>query len=80
MKWNVGSLIKQQRAIAVAAILLVQSLGVFAYVRSTRREPKSSCYQVQRSEFLDVLQFRGDLKALKSVTISAPPDVGMLQS
>jgi RND family efflux transporter MFP subunit len=34
---------------------------------------------VQRAEFLDVVQFRGDIKALKSVTISAPPNVGMLQ-
>lgn len=63
----------------VAILLLVASLGLFAYVRSTRREPNLPAYQVQRSEFLDVLQFRGDVKAQKSVTISAPPDVGMLQ-
>lgn len=79
MKWNPRSLVKERRAIAVAALLLAASLGLFAYVRSTRREPNLPAYQVQRSEFLDVLQFRGDLKALKSVTISAPPDVGMLQ-
>lgn len=80
MKSNaMGSLIKKRRSIAVGAILLVASLGLFAFVRSTRREPDLPAYQVQRSEFLDVLQFRGDFKALKSVTISAPPDVGMLQ-
>jgi HlyD family secretion protein len=78
MKLSVSSL-KQPAVIGVAALLLTASLGLFAYVRSTRREPNIPAYQVQRSEFLDVLQFRGDLKALKSVTISAPPDVGMLQ-
>jgi HlyD family secretion protein len=79
MKWTVRSLIKERRAVGVAAILLAASLGLFAYVRSTHREPNLPAYQVQRSEFLDVLQFRGELKALKSVSISAPPDVGMLQ-
>jgi HlyD family secretion protein len=79
MRWTARSLIKERRALGVAALLLAASLGLFAYVRSTRREPNLPAYQVQRSEFLDVLQFRGDLKALKSVTISAPPDVGMLQ-
>jgi RND family efflux transporter MFP subunit len=34
---------------------------------------------VQPAEFLDSIQFRGDVKALKSITISAPPDVGALQ-
>ncbi len=79
MKWTLRSIIKDRKAIGVAAILLAASLGLFAYVRSAHREPDLPAYQVQRSEFLDVLQFRGELKALKSVTISAPPDVGMLQ-
>jgi len=79
MKWTARSLIKERRTLGVAAVLVAASLGLFAFVRSTRREPNLPAYQVQRSEFLDVLQFRGDLKALKSVTISAPPDVGMLQ-
>jgi HlyD family secretion protein len=79
MKSTLRRLMKERNAIGVAAILLAASLGLFAYFRSTRREPDLPAYQVQRSEFLDVLQFRGELKALKSVTISAPPDVGMLQ-
>ena len=48
-------------------------------MRTVRKEPPVPSFQVQRAEFLDVLQFRGEVKALKSVTISAPPDVGMLQ-
>src|ERR1019366_8064470 len=36
-------------------------------------------FQVKRDEFLDVLQFRGELKAMKSVSITAPADAGDLQ-
>ena len=59
--------------------MLPLALDRLRSLRSTRREPNLPAYQVQRLEFLDVLQFRGDLKAIKSVTMSAPPDVGMLQ-
>ena len=38
-----------------------------------------SDYEVKRGEFLDSLQFRGEVKALKSVTISAPAEAGDLQ-
>jgi len=34
---------------------------------------------VQRGEFLDVLQFRGEIKAMKAVSISAPGNAGDLQ-
>ena len=34
---------------------------------------------MKRGEFLDSLQFRGEVKALKSVTISAPAEAGDLQ-
>jgi RND family efflux transporter MFP subunit len=34
---------------------------------------------VQRGEFLDAVQFRGQLKAMKSVTITAPANAGDLQ-
>ena len=75
----VSSFLKEHRRIAVAAVLLAGSLGLFGWVRSVKREPTLPAFQVQRAEFLDVLQFRGELKALKSVSIAAPPDVGMVQ-
>lgn len=78
MTWTMRGLVKQ-RNVVVIALLVAASLGLFAYVRSNRREPNLPAYQVQRAEFLDVLQFRGAVKALKSITIAAPPDVGMLQ-
>jgi HlyD family secretion protein len=73
-----GKLPKRRRVITLS-ILAACSIAVFGWVRTGRREPPIASFQVQRAEFLDVVQFRGDLKALKSVTISAPPNVGLLQ-
>ena len=69
----------QRRTLVTLAVLVACSLGLFGWVSTARREPPVPSFQVQRAEFLDVLQFRGDVKALRSITISAPPNVGMLQ-
>jgi multidrug resistance efflux pump len=74
-----GKVLKRRRTVIALSILAASSLGVFGWVRTVRREPPIASFQVQRADFLDVVQFRGDVKALKSVTISAPPNVGMLQ-
>jgi HlyD family secretion protein len=47
--------------------------------RITPKAPTVPTFQVKRGEFLDVLQFRGQLKAMKSVTITAPSNAGDLQ-
>lgn len=70
---------KDHKAIAVVIILATASVAVFGWVRSTKTAPTVSSFQVERAEFLDVLQFRGELKALKTVTISAPAQVESLQ-
>jgi HlyD family secretion protein len=43
------------------------------------KSPTVPTFQVKRGEFLDVLEFRGQLKAMKSVTITAPANAGDLQ-
>ena len=73
------TLFRDHRKLAIGAALVATSVGVFGWVRSVKREPNLPNFQVQRAEFLDVLQFGGELKALKSVTIAAPPDTGSLQ-
>ena len=70
---------QKHRAIAVVAILAACSIGLFGWVRNVHREPTVPSFQVQPGEFLDAVQFRGEMKALRSVTISAPPGVGTLQ-
>ena len=36
-------------------------------------------FEVKREEFIDSVQFRGEVKAMKSLTISAPAEAGDLQ-
>lgn len=65
-------------------LLLVLALAagggtVFAWVHASRHAPPVPTLQVKRGEFLDVIQLRGELKAMKSITASAPANVGDLQ-
>src|SRR5437016_9891724 len=71
----------RQRRVLVVAILVVAGSGVVlgAAVRYSRRSPSLPTLEVKREEFLDSLQFRGEVKALKSITISAPSEAGDLR-
>jgi HlyD family secretion protein len=64
----------RHKAIVVIAALVAASVALFGMVRSLHHAPTVATYQVKRGEFLDVLQFRGEMKAMKSVTIAAPAD------
>ncbi len=64
--------------IAVAAAVVVAS-GGFAAVRLANPAVKVPTGEVKRGDFVDSLQLRGETKALKSVTISAPFRAGQLQ-
>jgi len=77
-QWILNALGKQ---IALAAILALAlgSAAVFALVHTSKKAPSLPTFQVKRGEFLDVIQFRGELKAMKSVTIIAPANAGDLQ-
>src|SRR5712692_713219 len=69
-----------QRKVLVVAILVVAGSGVvLGAVRYSRRSPSLPTLEVKREDFLDSLQFRGEVKALKSITISAPAEAGDLQ-
>jgi RND family efflux transporter MFP subunit len=52
---------------------------VFGVVHFSARPPTAAAFEVKRGEFLDVLELRGQLKAMKSVTITAPSNAGNLQ-
>jgi HlyD family secretion protein len=70
----------RQRRVLVVAILGVAGSGVvLGAVRYARRSPSLPTLEVKREEFLDSLQFRGEVKALKSITISAPAEAGDLR-
>jgi len=65
--------------LAGVAVAMVSCAAVAGMVRYSRRGPQVATYRVTRGEYLDVLQLRGQLKAMSSVEINAPANVGMLQ-
>jgi multidrug efflux pump subunit AcrA (membrane-fusion protein) len=68
-----------RRNVAIAAGILVIAATAFGMLRYSHHAPSRATYQVKQDEFLDVLEFRGELKALKSVTIAAPATASSLQ-
>jgi HlyD family secretion protein len=74
-----GQLTLRGKVIATIVLVLAGSGVVLGAVHLGKRTPTVPIYEVKRGEFLDSLQFRGEVKALKSVTISAPAQAGDLQ-
>jgi multidrug efflux pump subunit AcrA (membrane-fusion protein) len=70
---------RKRKTIIIVAALAVSSIAVFGFTRFTRHPPAGPTFEVKRGEFVDAIQFRGELKAMKSVTISAPANAGNLQ-
>jgi len=68
----------RRRTLAIIALLLAGS-GVVGAVRFSRRSPTVPTFVLKREEFLDSLQVRGEVKALRSATISAPPEADNLE-
>jgi len=69
----------KRRTVIVVCVLAAASAAVFGVAHYSTKAPVVPTFQVKRGEFLDALQFRGQLKAMKSVTLSAPANAGDLQ-
>jgi HlyD family secretion protein len=69
----------QGKAMAIVIILLAGSGVLLGAARLGKRSPTVPTIEVKRGEFLDSAQFGGEVKAMKSVTISAPAEAGDLQ-
>src|ERR1700751_2693088 len=67
------------RRIAVITLLVVGSAGTIAAMHFTTRALAIATAEVKLGEFVDSLDIRGEGKALKSVSISAPAEAGDLQ-
>jgi HlyD family secretion protein len=63
----------------VVVTLLLGCVGVLGAVRYTVHTPTVPTFEVKRGEFTDSIQFRGQVKALKSLSIVAPAEAGDLQ-
>jgi RND family efflux transporter MFP subunit len=69
----------QGKVAVIAIILVAASSVVFGAARLGRRSPTVATIEVKRGDFLDSADFRGEVKTLKSVTISAPAEAGDLR-
>lgn len=69
----------RRKIMVIAVVLVAGCSAVLGAVRLGKHSPTVPTSPVKRGEFLDSLQFRGEVKALKSVTISAPSEAGDLQ-
>jgi HlyD family secretion protein len=69
----------QHKILAIVILVLAGSAILLGSVRLGRHVPSVPTVEVTRGDFLDSIEFHGEMKALKSVTISAPADAGDLQ-
>jgi HlyD family secretion protein len=79
MKQKLRDMWAKHRTLLIAAVIVFSSGAVYGVVHFSGKGPTVPTFQVQRGEFLDAAQFRGQLKAMKSVTITAPANAGDLQ-
>ena len=72
-----GRLLRRKIVVAVAGVLVLGAIGALALHRTAI--PKIPTAEVKRGEFVDYVQIRGEIKALKSVQLAAPSIAGDLQ-
>jgi HlyD family secretion protein len=76
---NLRNLSKRKRGAILALTLLVAGFLLFGAFRLAKAVPDVPNALVQRGEFVDYVQVRGEVKAVTSVTIAAPFEAGELQ-
>ena len=69
----------QSKSAILVVILVLAGFALIGAVRYHHRGPVTPTITVERGEFIDSTHLRGEVKALKSVTISAPADAGELR-
>jgi len=73
---EVKNLWKRRRWLVIASVVLVIASGGFAAVRMAAPSVSVPTAEVKRGEFVDYVQLRGETKALKAVTVTAPFSIG----
>jgi HlyD family secretion protein len=79
MRTKLQQLWIRRKVMLITVLVLAGSGVVLGAVRLSKRAPTVPTFEVKCGDFLDSLQFRGEVKALKSITISAPAEAGDLQ-
>src|ERR1700686_628197 len=67
------------KSLVTATLILVSCILLLGAIRYTHRSPAIPTIDVKRGEFLDSFDLRGEIKALKSIGVTAPAEAGDLQ-
>ena len=76
---RVHQLWTRNKGLVGSGIIVVLCVVLLGTIRYSHRSPAIPTIDVQRGEFLDSLDIRGEIKALKSVEVTAPAETGNLQ-
>jgi HlyD family secretion protein len=69
----------RHKGLVRSGIIVVFCLLLLGTIRYTHHAPAIPTIDVKRGEFLDSLEIRGEIKALKSIEVTAPAEAGDLQ-
>jgi RND family efflux transporter MFP subunit len=69
----------RHKSLVTATLVLVGCILLLGAIRYTHHSPAISAIDVKRGEFLDSFDLRGEIKALKSIGVTAPAEAGDLQ-
>ncbi len=78
MKARLQQLLRRHPALLTVLLLLLGGGVVLGAVRLTNRPPTIPTAEVKRGEFVESLHLRGEVKALRTLAISAPAEAGDL--
>lgn len=69
----------ERRKAVITVPLVAATVLLLGAIRYSHHSPSVPTFEVKSGEFLDSLQFRGEVTALKSISITAPAEAGELQ-
>ena len=69
----------RNKGLVTSGIIVVLCVVLLGSIRYTHRAPAIPTIDVRRGEFIDSLEIRGEIKALKSIEVTAPAEAGDLQ-
>ena len=69
----------RHKSVVIAALIVASCVLLLGAIRYTHRAPAIPTIDVKRGEFLDSVDLRGEIKALKSIGVAAPDEAGDLQ-
>ena len=69
----------RNKGLVASGMIVIFCVVLLGALRSTHRSPSIPTIDVKRGEFLDSLDIRGEIKALKSIEVTAPAEAGELQ-